>query len=163
MPKDFFFLDLMRTMWSLGSFDTTVFFQLFDAKIKPMLLYASELWVTSRLANIETAHPFACKRLLSVGNKTPDHMAYGETGRYPLYSDSIISSLRYCFKLSKMPMIRFPKQVLIMLRYSLNTNTTHKNRNWAGSIKDCLESYGFHDIWTNGRVENEKSFPLSER
>ena len=27
-------LDLMRTMWSLGSFDTTVFFQLFDAQIK---------------------------------------------------------------------------------------------------------------------------------
>ena len=28
--------DLMRTMWSLGSFDTTVFFQLLDAQIKPM-------------------------------------------------------------------------------------------------------------------------------
>ena len=37
-------LDLMRTMWSLGSFDTTVFFQLLDAQIKPMLLYASEVW-----------------------------------------------------------------------------------------------------------------------
>ena len=60
----------MRTMWSLGSFDTTVFFQLFNAQI----------------------------------------------------------------------------------------NTTHKNRNWAGSIKDCLESHGFHDVWTDGRVENEKAF-----
>ena len=34
-------LDLMKTMWSLGSLNTTVFFQLFDAQIKPMLLYAS--------------------------------------------------------------------------------------------------------------------------
>ena len=36
-------LDLMKTMWSLGSLNTTVFFQLFDAQIKPMLLYASEI------------------------------------------------------------------------------------------------------------------------
>ena len=73
-------LDLMRTVWSLGSFDTTVFFQLFDAQIKPMLLYASEVWGTSRLANIETAHLFACKRLLSVSDETPNHMVHGETG-----------------------------------------------------------------------------------
>ncbi len=110
------------------------------------------------LQNIEIAHLFACKRLLSVSDKTPNHMVYGETGRYPLYIDSTISSLRYWFKLSKMPMTRFPKQALVMLKNRLDTNTTHKNRNWAGSIKDCLESYGFHDVWTNGRVENEKAF-----
>ena len=33
-----------------------------------------------------------------------------------------------------------------------------KDSNWAGSIKDCLESYGFHDVWTNGRAVNEKAF-----
>ena len=36
-------LDLTKTMWSLWSLDTTVFFQLFDAQIKPILLYASEI------------------------------------------------------------------------------------------------------------------------
>ena len=46
-------LDLMKTMWSLGSLDTTVFFQLFDAQIKPMLLYASEIWGTARVSVIE--------------------------------------------------------------------------------------------------------------
>ena len=40
-------LDLVRTMWFLGSFDTTESYQLFDAQIKPMLLYASEVWGTS--------------------------------------------------------------------------------------------------------------------
>ena len=148
----------MRTLSSLGSSDTTVFFQLLDAQIKPMLLYVSEVWGTSRLANIETAHLFACQRLLSVSDKTPNHMVYGETGRYPLYIDSTISSLRYWFKLSKMPMTRFPKQALVMLKNRLDTNTTQKNKNWAGSIKDCIESYGFHDVWTNGRAENEKAF-----
>ena len=114
-------LDLMRTMSSLGSFDTTVFFQLLDAQIKPMLLYVSEVWGTSRLANIETAHLFACKRLLSVSDKTPNHMVYGETGRYPLYIDSNISSLKYWFKLSKRPMTRFPKQALVTFKNRLDT------------------------------------------
>ena len=55
-------------------------------------------------------------------------------------------------------MTRFPKQALVMLKNRLDTNTTHKNRSWAGSTKDCLESYRFHDVWTNGRVEDEKAF-----
>ena len=25
-------------------------------------------------------------------------------------------------------------------------------------MKDCLELQGFHDVWTDGRVENEKAF-----
>ena len=36
-------LDLMKTAWSLGSLSTSVFFQLFDAQSKPMLLYPSEI------------------------------------------------------------------------------------------------------------------------
>ena len=39
-------LDLTKTMWSLGSLDTTVFFQLFDAQIKPMLSYACLLYTS---------------------------------------------------------------------------------------------------------------------
>ena len=44
-----------------------------------------------------------------------------------------------------------------MLRDSLITNTK-RNSNWAGSIKECQESYGFQDVWTSGRVDNEKAF-----
>ena len=108
-------LDLMKTMWSLGSLNTTVFFQLFDAQIKPMLLCASEISGTSRLHNTESAHLFACQRLLSPSYKSPNHMVYGETGRYPLYIDSRIASLRYWLKLGKMAITRFQKQALIML------------------------------------------------
>ena len=139
-------LDLMKTMWSLGSLNTTVFFQLFDAQIKPMLLYASEIWGTSKHRIIESAHLFACKRLLSLSDKSPNHMVYGETGRSPLYIDSKIASLRYWLKLDKMPITRFPKQALIMLQNSLDTENRCKRSNWAGSIKECLESYGFQDV-----------------
>ena len=141
-------LDLMKTMWSLGSLNTTVFFQLF----KPMLLYASEIWGTSRLRITESAHLFACESLLSLSDKSPNHMVYGETGRYPLYIDSKIASIRYWLKLGKMPIARFPKQALIMLQNSLDTENRGKRSNWAGSIKECLESYGFQDVWAQGGV-----------
>ena len=44
-----------------------------------------------------------------------------------------------------------------MVRDSLITSTK-KNSNWAGSVKNCLESYGFQNVRINGRVDNEKAF-----
>ena len=85
-------------------------------------------------------------------------MVYGETGRYPLYIDSKIASLRYWLKLRKMPITRFQKQALIMLQNSLDTENRGKRSNWAGSIKECLESYGFQDVWAQGGVSNEAAF-----
>ena len=136
-------LDLMKTMWSLGALNTTIFFQLFDAQVKPMLLYAAEIWGTSRLAVIETAHLFGCKRLLSVSNKTPNYMIYGETGRYPLYIDSTIATLRYWLKIIKLPASRLPKQAYTMLLNSLDGEQKNENKNWARNIKECLQEYDF--------------------
>ena len=65
-------------------------------------------------------------------------MVYGETGRYPLYIDSKIASLTYWLK--------------------LDTENRCKRINWAGSIKECLESYGFQDVWAQGGVSNEAAF-----
>ena len=62
-------LDLMRTMWSLGSFDSSLLFKLFDCQVKPMLLYESEIWGTMNIQFIKTAHLFACQRLLNVSEK----------------------------------------------------------------------------------------------
>ena len=69
-----------------------IFFQLFDAQVKPMLLYASEILGMTRLSNIEKVRLFACKRLLSVSEQTPNRMVYGETGRYT-HIDNTISVL----------------------------------------------------------------------
>ena len=32
-------VEILKTMWSLGTMNVTVFFKLFDAQVKPMLLY----------------------------------------------------------------------------------------------------------------------------
>ena len=85
-------------------------------------------------------------------------MVYGKTGRYPLYIDSMISSLRYWLKLSRMPITRVPKQVVIMPPNSLDLGGKGKRYKWACHIKECLESHSFLDVWTQGRVNNEVVF-----
>ena len=132
-------LDLMKNMRSLGRLNTSVFVQLFDAQVKPMLLYASVIWGTFRLSVIESAYLFACKRLLCVSDKKPNHIMYGETGRYPLYIERTICSLRYWLKLRAMHISIFPKQALTMLQNDLEANHYIKY-NWAGDIKVCLNS-----------------------
>lgn len=149
-------VEIMKTMWALGCLDSTVFFQLFDAQVKPMLLYASELWGYTRLAVIESPHLFACKRLLSVTNRTPNHMVYGDTGRYPLYIDSMIKCVRYWLKVGQMPLTRFPRQALEMQLRDLELFGPDKN-NWASNVKDILYLHGFQDVWTNG-VQNGAAF-----
>jgi exonuclease III len=152
-------VEIMRIMWRLGSIDYSVFFRLFDAQIKPMLLYASEIWGMKRYHVVEAVHLFACKRLLNIGSKTPNTMAYGEIGRYPLYVDSMVRTVRYWFKLQDMLLVRYPKQAYIMSKNNhceaLNVKTCH---NWSSLVKNSLDLTGFSNVWINGGVANEKAF-----
>ena len=122
-------------------------------------LSPTEIWGTTNIHVIETAHLFACKRFLNVSDKTPNNMIYGETSRYPLLIDSAIRSLRYWLKITNMPLNRFPRQSYTMLRNdveaTLQNNQSTGLHNWA---KECLEAYGLHDVWLNGRVADKSAF-----
>lgn len=149
-------LDILKTMWALGNLNTKVFFHLFDAQVKPMLLYAAEVWGLCKLDIVESAHLFACKRLLCVSDKTPNSMVYGETGRYPLNVDATISCIRYWLKLCKMANTRIPNQAMHMLKNTMTLNGT--TTNWVSKVKVCLETYGFQDVWENQGTIHETAF-----
>ena len=151
-------LDIMKTMWCIGSMNTNIFFRFFDAQVQPMLLYASEIWGLSKFANVEAAHLFALKRLLSVSDKTPNTMIYGETGRYPLYINSSLSSVKYWFKLLKMPDSRYPKQCLIHMTSMLDRRDRFYTPFWVQHIRDCLIKYGFEQVWIDKGTVNEAAF-----
>ena len=140
-------------MYSLGNLDMSIFFKLFDAQVKPMLLYSSEVWGLTRFETVEKIHLFACKKFLSVSGKTPNTLVYGETGRYPLYIDSSVSAVRYWFKLQKLDVSRLPRQA-----YERNKNEERMSHNWALLIKQCLDSFGFSEVWMYGGVGDEKMF-----
>lgn len=87
---------------------------LFDHTVKPILLYASEIWGTfnTNLSKIkrnpdhklerayeklpaENLHLKMCRYLLGVNPKTPIDAIRGETGRLPLYNEIVINLLKY--------------------------------------------------------------------
>ena len=49
-----------------------------------------------------------------------------------------------------------------MLRNDVETTIQNNQstglHNWAKGIKECLEAYGFHDVWLNGRVADKSAF-----
>jgi hypothetical protein len=151
-------VEIMKTMWSLGNRNVTVFFKLFDAQVKPMLLYAAEIWGCTRFQAIESPHVFACKLLLNVSPKTPNTMVYGEVGRYPLYIDSTLRAIKYWLRLMKLPQTRFPLQAYEGDKNRLLSNHSRQSDTWSYGIKHCLDIFGFSDVWLYGGVGNENIF-----
>jgi len=149
-------VELLKTMWRLGQINVPFFFKLFDAQVKPMLLYASEVWGANQYKTVESVQLFACKKLLSVSPRTPNTMAYGETGRHPLFVDSFANVIRYWFSVLKMDMNRIPRQAYEMLLNSMSRCGGEKT--WAGHVKSLLDKHGFSNVWLNQGVQNEKLF-----
>jgi hypothetical protein len=58
--------------------------ELFDALVKPILLYGSEVWGFQNMVNIERVHLKFMKRILAVNKSTTSSMVYGELGRMSL-------------------------------------------------------------------------------
>ena len=148
-------INIFRLLWSLGEQSSSVFFKLFDAQIQPMISYGAEVW--GLLANtdvIEKVHVFALKRFLNVSIRTPNAMAYGELGRYPLYVNLSVKCIKYWLRILKMPHHRLPFKAYRMLVY-LHEN----NRNtWATSVCFFLHKYGFREAWIHQSVGDENVF-----
>jgi hypothetical protein len=58
--------------------------QLFDAVVKPILLYGSEVWGCQNVDIIERVHLKFLKIILNLNKSTATCMVYGELGCYPL-------------------------------------------------------------------------------
>ena len=109
------------------------YFKIFDVKIQPILLHASETW-SYRLEHIKKVHLLVCKRFLDVPTKTPNKMVYGELGRYPLYVNSFVACIRYQFQLLQMERTRLPRKAYTML---LELDQSGENC-WVSKEKFCV-------------------------
>lgn len=146
--------DIFRTLWRLGDFSATIFLKLFDAQIKPMLLYGSEIWGLNQHKSVENVHTFALKKLLNVSPRTPNDMAYGETGRYPLYICSFTSCIKFWLRLTRMDSSRLPRKAYNML---LSLHNSGKFC-WASRVHRTLYTFGFGFVWENQGVQIPNAF-----
>ena len=147
---------IFKTLYKLGQIDIKTFFQLFDVQIKPMLLYAAEIWGTTQYEIIEKTHLFACKKLLGVSARTPNTFIYAELNRYPLYIDSQIRTLKYWRKLLLLDLTRIPRQAYEKTKREL-TNT----HGWSFKLKDMLDKGGFSNVWLEQDIANLNNFVKS--
>ena len=138
-------LTIFKTLYKLGKIEPDIFFRLFDSQVKPILLYASEVWgLASKetFQTIEKVHMYACKRMLGVTPRTPNTLVQGELNRYPLSIDAKLRAVNYWGKLIQLDSTRLPRQA-----YERELKETNKPSNWADGIKQLLTTNGFAFIW----------------
>ena len=122
--------------------------------MKPILLYASEVWGMKDIIEVERVHLFALKRFLNVSKHCSNAVIYGETKRYPLSISCKLRVLKFWLRIQKLPQTRIIKQAYEKLLY-LDSQGKH---NWATDIKQLLCTNGFGIVWLYHTVGYEKSF-----
>ena len=85
----------------------------------------------------------ACKRFLGVPVRTPNKIAYGDLGRFPLFIISYLSSIKYSFRLLEMVVDGLPKTAYEMLLcLDRNGKDCRPSR-----IREILYDSGFSIVW----------------
>ena len=117
---------------------------LFDHVVKPVLTYASDIWGCDRIKKnnsffnwmmndpLEKCHLKYLRYILGVNKHAPKLAIYGDSGRFPLAIDSLISSIKYLHRLLNMSADENP----------LLYETFRENQNL------CITTSWFHKIKT---------------
>ena len=148
-------LCIMRKLRSLNNNNLNLLLKLFDSQVQPIMHYGSEIWgLQDSARNCESVHLLMLKKFLQVDRRTPNDFVYGETGRYPIYINSMINCVRYWLKIIKMSNERLPQKAYRML-YELDANG---KTNWASGIKNKLYEVGFGFVWVNQGVGDDRQF-----
>lgn len=146
---------IVRLLWSVGDFSPNVFFKLFDCQIQPILTYGSEIWgLSANQECIERVHLSALKRFLGVTARTPRHLVYGETGRYPLYVSTYSRCVKFWLRLAMLDNHRYPRKAYNMLLTLQRQNYD----TWACGVRNVLFRFGFGIVWETQGVGNVKAF-----
>ena len=127
---------------------------LFDAKIKPILLYACEAWAetikndfdsTSFLTRnkVEHFHIKILKQLLRVSKKTPNIAVLLELGRFPITLNMHFQTIKYFSRLFSINQNRLLYQLFkAEIQKFLQGNT-----GFVAFIVNTLNKIGMSDIW----------------
>ena len=88
-------LTVLTSVSKVQDISVDVFFKLFDAQTQTNLLYGAEIWGMENCHILEKVHLYEMKKCLRVPIFTPNVMIYGDTGRYELWINAILSSIKY--------------------------------------------------------------------
>ena len=127
------------------------YFTLFDSIVKPILLYACEIWGYIEDKNdlssigrsyIERFHLKVCKQILGVHRKTSNIATLLELGRYPLKFDIRKSIIKYFLRFKSLD-----KNRLVYKAYEEELSNMNYSKNWITYTKYTLDNNGLSYIF----------------
>ena len=137
-------------------FSRELLFKIFDAKIKPIILYGSEIWGVKRYDYVENVHVKFCKLVLNLGKTTTNVVALSECGRHQMYVHYHYRAIKYWCKLIESHPNRYINKCYTLL-YQLDQSDRH---NWASDLRVLICSLGFGHVWYQQSVGDVKYFLL---
>ena len=145
---------IFRFQRKFGHLNSVDMFKVFDAMVKPILCYCSEIWGYQYVEKIEKVQIKFCKQYCNLSQNTSDILALGECGRLPLCITYIPNCIKFWLRILRMENHRYPKQCYNMLKQLDEAG----RRTWASNIKELLFTYGFGYVWIAQEVGNESNF-----
>lgn len=97
-------------------------FRLFEAAVRTILSYASEVWGIARYEEVENLLRYFLKKLFRLPRNTPNYMLYVETGLSTLYSTTLKRHFAYLNRVMNMENHRLPK---IVASYLIETKAQY--------------------------------------
>ena len=135
-------------------FTREILFKIFDSKVKPLILYGSEIWGVKRYDYVENVHVKFCKLVLNVGKTTMNFAALSECGRHQMYVCYHYRAIKYWCKLIESQPNRYINKCYTPL-YQLDQSERH---NWASDLRILICSLGYGHVWYQQSVGDVKYF-----
>jgi hypothetical protein len=126
--------------------------ELFDAMVKPIILYGCESWGYNSSMLIERVHLKFCKLVLRVRNNTPSVMVYGELGRVPMNVYIKQRMLSYWFKIMNCDNACKLSFIMYKLMYSMHVTGTYSSP-WIVYIQNTFNDLGLSYFWEEQDVQ----------
>ena len=125
--------------------NTSLFIKLFDALVKPVLLYGCETWGSIAGNPNNVINKFVnkfYKTLLGVPQHTSTAGIHAELGRFPIFTTIQQTMIKFWFRLVTLPTSR-----LVSHCYWSLLNLNPRNDPWFNAIKNIFTSTGQQFIW----------------
>ena len=129
--------------------------ELFNKTIRPILLYACEIWGVGNLDINEKVELKFLKKIRNLKNSTPSFMVYGEVGAYPITLEIHARIIFIWTKLEKgLLENKLSSQLYLVIR-SLHELGKYKFK-WLENVKQLLDKNGFGNFWQLSNEINVK-------
>ena len=132
---------------SLGKLTPDIALKLFDTNTTSILDYASEIWSkTKPIDCVERVQLSFLKLMLGVKGSTCNISVLGETGRYPLYLNHIVKTVKYWIRLVNC------KQEDRLVKKAFNVQRTLLAAGynvWLSKVFNILHDYDLLQYWDN--------------